>query len=283
MIGDSVKVYIASDKSGTDKAEIDGSLWNLTPTENGYTLSFDNLKDIPGIDSDKYIIVEYDATLKENAEVGLPGNPTDAYLEFSNNPNPGGEDSTGQTPEDKVIVFTYMLTVTKIDAEDKAGLENATFKLYRGEGEYVKAESGIVTGWTGEENEGTIFTSDSEGSFHITGLDDGTYYLEEIQAPDGYNKIVGPIPVQITAVTVNGQNWAGVASNALKEISVDVNNERMTGNIEEGLVSIEIRNTKGSILPSTGGMGTTVFYVLGAAIVLGAGTVLVLRKCLGKK
>lgn len=283
LIGDSVKVYIASDKSGTDKAEIDGSLWNLTPTENGYTLSFDNLKDIPGIDSDKYIIVEYDATFKENAEVGLPGNPTDAYLEFSNNPNPGGEDSTGQTPEDKVIVFTYMLTVTKIDAEDKAGLENATFKLYRGEGEYVKVESGIVTGWTGEENEGTIFTSDSEGSFHITGLDDGTYYLEEIQAPDGYNKIVGPIPVQITAVTVNDQNWAGVASNALKEISVDVNNERMTGNIEEGLVSIEIRNTKGSILPSTGGMGTTVFYVLGAAIVLGAGTVLVLRKCLGKK
>ena len=68
LIGDSVKVYIASDKSGTDKAEIDGSLWNLTPTENGYTLSFDNLKDIPGIDSDKYIIVEYDATLKENAE-----------------------------------------------------------------------------------------------------------------------------------------------------------------------------------------------------------------------
>ena len=57
----------------------------------------------------------------------------------------------------------------------------------------------------------------------------------------------------------------------------------MTGNIEEGLVSIEIRNTKGSILPSTGGMGTTVFYVLGAAIVLGAGTVLVLRKCLGNK
>ena len=57
-----------------------------------------------------------------------------------------------------------------------------------------------------------------------------------------------------------------------------MNNERMTGNIEEGLVSIEIRNTKGSILPSTGGMGTTVFYVLGAAIVLGAGTVLVLRK-----
>ena len=50
LIGDSVKVYIASDKSGTDKAEIDGSLWNLTPTENGYTLSFDNLKDIPGID-----------------------------------------------------------------------------------------------------------------------------------------------------------------------------------------------------------------------------------------
>ena len=76
--------------------------------------------------------------MNKDAEIGLPGNPNKVYLEFSNNPNSGGEGDTGKTPEDKVIVFTYELDVTKVDGEDAdTKLKDAEFKLYDENGKYA--------------------------------------------------------------------------------------------------------------------------------------------------
>lgn len=289
---DSIKVYYASDKAGTDKTEIPLGKYEVEAPgteETGqcsFEVAFADLTSVEGVAADKYIIVEYTATLNTSAEIGLPGNPNKVYLEFSNNPNSGGEGDTGKTPEDEVIVFTYELDVTKVDGTDTdIKLKDAEFKLYDANGKYVIVnDAGKVTGWADTEEDGSTLKSDGNGLFKVIGLDDGTYYLKETKAPDGYNKITEPIEIVITAATVNDQNWEAAedpedALTALK-IQVTVGSSETSGNgdTETGIVATDIQNNKGAELPGTGGMGTTIFYVLGAILVLGAGVLLIARK-----
>ena len=288
----SIKVYYASDKAGTDKTEIPLGKYEVeAPGTEGtdqcsFEVAFADLTSVEGVTANKYIIVEYTATLNKDAEIGLPGNPNKVYLEFSNNPNSGGEGDTGKTPEDKVIVFTYELDVTKVDGTDTdIKLKDAEFKLYDENGKYVIGDAdGKVTGWADNEAGGSTLKSDKNGLFKVIGLDDGTYYLKETKAPDGYNKITEPIEIVITAATENDQNWeAGEgpkdALTAL-EIQVTVGSSETSGNgdTETGIVATDIQNNKGAELPGTGGMGTTIFYVLGAILVLGAGVLLIARR-----
>lgn len=90
-----------------------------TGTGQSLTVTFADVKTIPNIASTSQIVVKYTATLNANAEIGLDGNTNKVTLTFSNNPNAGGENQTGTTPEDKVIVFTYQLDVTKIDGQNE--------------------------------------------------------------------------------------------------------------------------------------------------------------------
>lgn len=288
----SIKVYYASDKAGTDKTEIPLGKYEVeAPGTEGtdqcsFEVAFADLTSVEGVTANKYIIVEYTATLNKDAEIGLPGNPNRVYLEFSNNPNSGGEGDTGKTPEDKVIVFTYELDVTKVDGEDDdKKLENAEFKLYDENGKYVIVDAdGKVTGWADNEAGGSTLKSDKNGLFKVIGLDDGTYWLKETKAPDGYNLITDPIKIEIKATTVNDQEWTAMEgpSDALTalEIKVTVGSTTTsgTGDTESGIVATDIENNKGAELPETGGMGTTIFYVLGAILVLGAGGLLIARR-----
>ena len=295
---DSIRVYMASDKAGTkDKKELHGYTVNVPGTEEENQCSFEvAFADLTNsetvgeeVTANKYIIVEYTATLNKDAEIGLPGNPNRVYLEFSNNPNSGGEGDTGKTPEDKVIVFTYELDATKVEGGDgeNAGkkLKDAEFKLYDANGKYVIVDDeGKVTGWADNEEGGSTLKSGEDGLFKVIGLDDGTYYLKETKAPDGYNMITDPIKIEIKATTVNDQEWTAMEgpSDALTalEIKVTVGSTTTSGNgdTESGIVETDIKNNKGAELPETGGMGTTIFYVLGAILVLGAGGLLIARK-----
>lgn len=318
---DTVMVYVASIKNAdlSSATSVPASNYTLTvkgedgvTTDNcSFEISFDNikvLKDDNGesitVTKNSIIIVTYDATLNSNAAIGRgTGNPNTVYLEFSNNPNAGGEGETGKTPEDKVIVFTYKLDGTKVDGTDKkTPLKNAEFVLLDSTKKKVAQldADGKVTGWkSGSENYDNYtyeqwtalnesgktvnFTSNESGKFSVTGLDDGTYYLREIKAPDGYNLPGADMTVVIDATTANGQNWNGTSTTALTDISVKVNSgEKQSGTASTGTVSIIVENKKGTTLPETGGIGTTIFYVMGSALALGALVLLVAKKRMSK-
>lgn len=278
----SIKVYVATDKAGTDKAEITG--WTKAVNGQSFSVSFTDLKTVSGVSKGKYIIVEYTATLNQSAVVGLDGNPNTAYLEYSNKPDQSGSGdtgNTGNTPEDKVIVFTYELDTTKVDGQNNnTKLEGAEFKLKNSNGKWAIVDSNSkVTGWADTEEYGSTLTSDANGLFQVIGLDDGTYYLKETKAPTGYNLLSSEITVVITATTSNGQNWTdGQASSALTNLAVTADGTAGTGDTSTGIAGITVANNKGSTLPETGGIGTTIFYVLGSVLVLGAAILLITKK-----
>lgn len=280
---------------GTNK--IDASAYSVKTEGIGdgctFEIVFEDLKKVSAAAGDK-IRVDFTATLNADAVVGLSGNVNTVYLEYSNKPNE--PDSTGKTPEDKVIVFTYELDGTKVDGAtlDETGkiventtlLKDAEFKLYRMNGdakEYVVVDgvSSKVQKWVPEKMEtlegeevntaGSIIKSAEDGSFKISGLDDGTYYLEETKAPEGYNKLAEPIKVVVTAATANGQNWTGEsAGSVLTELNATVADVPVTGDHSVGTIPVVVANNSGALLPSTGGIGTTIFYVVGILVMAGA-------------
>lgn len=228
----------------------------------------------------QYVIVSYTAKLNANAKIGLPGNVNEAYLTYSNNPDQSGQGEnqpTHDTPEDKVIVFTYGLDVTKVDSKnDNTKLKDAEFKLKNSDGKWATITDGKVTGWTTTENDGSVLKSDAEGNFKVTGLDDGTYTLVETKAPAGYNLPADGFSVTLKATTANDQTWDGTANTALTDLAVKVDQTNGTGDVDTGLGAITIKNTQGSSLPSTGGMGTVLLYVAGIAVFVLAGATLVM-------
>ena len=228
----------------------------------------------------KKITITYKAKLTEDAVIGLGGNKNTASLKYSNNPNSTTSTAEGTTPEDKVIVFTYSLGINKIDSTDSTKkLQGAEFVIYRLNGsdkEYVVTANGRVTGFAAEE---TTFVTDVDGNIKVAGLEDGTYYVEEKKAPAGYNLPQDAVTeLVVAATTTNGQTWVdGDASKALTAITVN----GVAGTVSEGVdvnVAVEIKNSKGSSLPTTGGMGTTILYIVGGILVVGAAILLISKK-----
>lgn len=292
----SIKVYVASNAAGTDKAEIGG--WTKGVTGQSFTVSFADIKSVSNVSNGKYIIVEYTATLNQNAVVGLDGNPNTVYLEYSNKPDQSGsgDNNTGNTPEDKVIIFTYELDTTKVDGQDNTKkLKDAKFVLLNSDASKVAkiTTDGKFDGWQDLPTAGTddkiaadawtadtvLTSAETTGLFSVTGLDASIYKLREIVAPAGYNLLSDDITVVITATTTNGQTWTdGQAGSALTNLAVTADGKAGTGDINSGIAGITIANNAGSTLPETGGMGTTLFYVLGGILAVAAIVLLVTKK-----
>ena len=300
----SFEVYVASEKNaaspgnGALTATTDYTL-NTNPGGNvSFTITLNNMEDNTNFTdvNDNYLIVTYEATLNENAEIGLNGNPNEVDLTYSNNPNGTG---TGKTPKDYAVVFTYELDGTKVDEFDEE-LGGAKFVLLNSDGTQVakidgagkldgwvnvpagKGDGGAITyeDWTTfNEANNVIMTSAETGAFGISGLDEGTYKLREIKAPAGYNILANDISFEIAASTGNVSNYTGSNANTiLNSLTINVNNGGATeGSVADGTVSIQVVNEAGTTLPETGGMGTTIFYVLGGLLVVGAGVLLIVR------
>ena len=256
------KVYLVN---GTEKTDVTSS---FTIADDGSSFKINNLKSLDGVTSSTKVVVEYSATLNENAVLGSAGNPNTVKLIYSNNPNytGSGETSpTGETPEDTVIVFTYKVVVNKVDQNGDA-LKGAGFTLYK------KDSDGK---WNAVE---TISAGDTT-TFTFKGLDDGDYKLEETTTPNGYNTID---PVEFT---VTADHDVTSDSPALNSLSGDVTTGSLTftSNTTDGSLTTNVVNKKGSVLPSTGGKGTTILYVVGTVLVLAAGILLVTKKRMDAK
>lgn len=203
--------------------------------------------------------VYYDAQLNSNAVIGSAGNPNTVKLTYSNNPNKGGEGNTGTTPEDKVTAFTYKLVVDKVD-QNKNKLAGAEFTL-------VKHMAGGTTQTV------AVATSNDGTEFTFNGLADGSYTLTETKTPDGYNTI-DPIDFSISAThdyesdDPQLKDLNGVTSTGAIDFGTLFN---ATVDKDKASISTQIVNRQGSVLPTTGGMGTTVLYIAGAAIIAAAG------------
>lgn len=196
--------------------------------------------------------VEYNSKLNENAVIGATGNPNEAYLDFSNNPNVGGEGNTGKTPTDKVIVFTYQLDINKtFNGGTPDGNDLPKFKLYK----FDKDKNDYSTD-LGEM--GITKTADGKYTASFKHVDDGKYKLVETQTPAGFNTAPD------TFFTITAEHDATSPDPKLTSLKIDTKG----GDIAAGTVVADVVNHKGSNLPSTGGMGTTILYAAGAAIVL---------------
>lgn len=284
-------IYVGDTTNGRGTTVINTNCYTVTDNSgSGFIITFGDLTDIEDtngdditLNADSLIYVIYTAYLNEDAVIGLDGNENEVYLIYSNNPNSGGKDDHGQTPEDKNIVFTYELDTTKIDVSTQEGLEGAEFKLYYEESStkyYVQVDSSNkVTDWTTDETDASVLTSGTDGLFKVIGLDDGTYYLEETKAPTGYNLLSEAVKVMISATTKNNQQWTTTVDAALTNLSVTVaDNEPGTASASTGIVEITVVNKSGSTIPETGGIGTTIFYVVGSVLVAGAGVLLITKK-----
>ena len=218
------------------------------------------------ITKDTVIVVEYTAKLTgEDVVIGNPGNPNEVYLEFSNNPY---DEGTGKTPEDKVTVFTFTLDVDKVDGENQP-LAGAGFTLYK----YDADTQSYVA--VGSEVKGDELTD-----FVWTGLDSGKYKLVETTPPAGYNK-ADDIEFTIEATYTTDGDTQSVTNLVVKDAEGElISGEGLTftATPATGIVATDVVNTTGVELPETGGMGTTIFYIVGGILVVGAGVLLITKK-----
>ena len=283
-----VKVYVRNGEKDTELTSGFTVAPDKAATAGGgsLTITFDNLKTITSITSSSSIVVKYTAKLLNTAVIGQPGNPNEVYLEYSSNPNFSGTGTppTSETPKDTVLVFTYQLDINKVDGTTPTKkLQNAEFKLKciaaekeaTWNGKWVTVDANNkVTGWADTQGKGSTLITNANGLAQVIGLDAGTYALYETKAPGGYNKLKDPIKIVITATLDKTED-----NPALTALTIKVDDSAAEkGDVTKGTVSTTVTNNSGATLPETGGVGTTLFYIIGGVLMVGAAVLLVTRK-----
>ena len=213
---------------------------------------------LDSINADTNIVINYTAKLTSDAVAGT-GYVNETWLDYGDSQH---------TEHDRTTTYTWKLPIYKYhkDGETQKALPGAEFILYKGSEElnrdYAQVTNGKLTGWTKTKADATKLVSGDDGKIAVEGLDADIYYLEEIKAPGGYNKLAGPVKVEIShTVSVEGADM----THTLKQDATDV-------------AEVGIENKSGTELPSTGGIGTTIFYVLGSILVIGAVVLLITKK-----
>ena len=249
-----------------------------------FEVRFADLKQISSVHAGSVITVDYNSTLNENAVIGSAGNPNTMHLEYSNNPNDSQGATTGKTPDDTVIVFTYKTVINKVTKNpdynpgtegslEYIPLTGAAFKLEK----MIKGADSAENTWQ-LVKEFTVDEQNPASTFEFKGLDDGTYRLTETVTPAGYNSIE---PIEFTVEAVHSDGDTPELTNLTgNKVSGEIT---FTQNVSGAYLSADVVNNAGTVLPETGGIGTTIFYVLGGLLVLTAVVLLVTKKRMSAK
>lgn len=284
---DTLSEGITYDKLDSVVINSNGHTYDITNDTSKYTINTDNLEtqnyfevNIPdvktcaeGLDLNDgaTITVTYTAHLNDKAYVntrsGSTENKNSVQLQYSNNPRPG--EYWGTTPKSEVCVYTYQLNNTKYHDDDNPNnvLAGAGFRLYSDKACHDEDEiklkmndDGTYSRDFSTEGKGVEMISGQDGQFNVKGLDAGTYYLRETTPPAGYSAC------------------------ADKEIVIsathDGNHVSLSGNLSTTIIN---KKTGGITLPSTGGIGTTIFYVVGGGLMVAAIVLLVTKKRMENK
>lgn len=261
----SVEVHLGDENGAiipnTDYKVLTKKDGTTSDTECTFEIVFDDLKKVSGVTADSTITVTYKSQLNDSAVLGAQGNVNKAKLEYSNNPRGNG---TGTTPWDNVIVFTYKVVVNKVD-QDNNPLVGAQFTLTK----KTKNGTDVVK---------TMTIDSSETQFTLSGLDDGEYTLTETVTPAHYNTI-SPI-----TFTVNADHTITWETERREDILTSLSGDKKVGEITfsvdktAGTLTTNVINNIGTTLPGTGGIGTTIFYVIGGGLMVAAAILLITKK-----
>lgn len=238
------------------------------------------------------VLFTYNAYLNEKAKdrSGRAGFENKVALEFSNNPDTDGTNDTGMTPWDSVVCFTYQINAVKTNEENQS-LQGAKFRLYRDENGtqeiklkkvenvYVVMNEDYLSNAESDE-----MISDENGLFNISGLDQGTYYLKETQAPDGYRKIQDSIKIVITPEFTTDRNSyyenQGASDQVLETLSANCEikqflngllnsgSKALQTDVQTGSIQLKIVNQTGSKLPVTGSSMTLILLAGGSLLMI---------------
>lgn len=259
VIGGSLEVYVTP--QGGNETEISNftySLINDQADPNDFTVKIPwaTYNEETGIWTSIYaasceIRIEYSATVLDTAELGANGNKNKVKLSWNYVDGEGDEDPD----EPETITYVYRITINKVDADNNTPLAGAEFVLRKGNEAdgymYLKYTAATETApadveWVTDIKDATVYTTDANGSAIISGIAEGTYELVEIKAPEGYNLLSAPVTVTVPTPAEEGQ---------------EQNHDNVT---------IIVKNSTGSELPSTGGIGTTIFYIVGGVLMVAA-------------
>ena len=268
FLENTVKVKVGNTELTPDQYEV-----ITTGLTDGCTFHvvIEDLKKISSAAADAKVVVEYESKLNEKAKIGSKGNPNEAYLEYSNNPY--DTNGTTTTPEDKVTVFTFKVVANKIDGATKDELKGAAFALYKKD--YNGIWNLVALNNATEESNGVYKIVDNKKTtFEWVGLDDGTYKIIEIITPAGYNTIED----QIFTVTADHDVLAADPKLTSLSGNPETGAIQFTSKTDEGSLSTTIENNQGTTLPGTGGIGTTIFYVVGGGLMVAAAILLITKK-----
>jgi fimbrial isopeptide formation D2 family protein/LPXTG-motif cell wall-anchored protein len=271
---------------------IKGATENIAPTfaadKKSFTLTipYDTLSKAAYTKGDA-IVLTYNCTVNDSALTYDFENNT-ADLVYSKSPY---DTTTNKTPEKKTYVIDLNLDVDKIDGSNSSKhLDGAEFKLYRTAADgttkeyYIWDTTNNKVTW-GTEANADVFTTGTTGklSQQVRGLDKGNYFLVETKAPKGYNLMKDPVAVVINVEEdANGEKVTYSATYGEEDATMTNGEVNLTAATQSSgkqpVATGAIENNSGAELPSTGGIGTTIFYVIGAILVLGAGILLVTRR-----